>query len=91
VNIGGWGPREGVAALAFGAAGLGAAQGLTVAVVYGVLAFVAGLPGAVVLMRQTFPSAVRASNSQVNRRVKGEAVSDEERPTEEVSGHRVAA
>jgi hypothetical protein len=51
VNVGGWGPREGVAALAFGAAGLSAAQGLTTAVVYGVLAFVAGLPGAAVLLR----------------------------------------
>ncbi|MFE0021435.1 GTP cyclohydrolase II [Amycolatopsis sp. NPDC059021] len=50
VNIGGWGPREGVAALAFGAAGLGAAQGLTVAVVYGVLVLVASLPGAGVLL-----------------------------------------
>jgi uncharacterized membrane protein YbhN (UPF0104 family) len=51
VNIGGWGPREGVTAWAFGAAGLGAAQGLTVAVLYGVLAFVAGLPGLVVIVR----------------------------------------
>lgn len=49
VNIGGWGPREGVAAWAFGVAGLGAAQGLTTAVVYGLLAFVASLPGAGVL------------------------------------------
>jgi uncharacterized membrane protein YbhN (UPF0104 family) len=51
VNIGGWGPREGVTAWAFGAAGLSAAQGLTTSVVYGVLAFVASLPGAVVLLR----------------------------------------
>lgn len=51
VNVGGWGPREGVAALAFAAAGLSATQGLTTAVVYGVLAFVAGLPGAIVLLR----------------------------------------
>jgi uncharacterized membrane protein YbhN (UPF0104 family) len=50
VNIGGWGPREGVAAVVFGAAGLGAAQGLTTAVVYGVLALVASLPGAGVLL-----------------------------------------
>jgi 3,4-dihydroxy 2-butanone 4-phosphate synthase/GTP cyclohydrolase II len=52
VNVGGWGPREGATALAFGAAGLGAAQGVEVAVVYGVLAFVAGLPGAGVLLAQ---------------------------------------
>jgi 3,4-dihydroxy 2-butanone 4-phosphate synthase/GTP cyclohydrolase II len=56
VNIGGWGPREGVAALMFGAAGLGAAQGLTTAVVYGVLAFVASLPGALVLLRPERPA-----------------------------------
>ncbi|MFY1687367.1 lysylphosphatidylglycerol synthase transmembrane domain-containing protein [Plantactinospora sp. WMMB782] len=50
LNVGGWGPREGVTAWAFGAAGLGASLGFTVAVVYGVLAFVASLPGAAVLL-----------------------------------------
>ena len=50
VNVGGWGPREAVLAVAFGAAGLGSAQGLTVSVVYGVLTFVACLPGAVALL-----------------------------------------
>ncbi len=50
MNIAGWGPREGAAAWAFGAAGLSAAQGVTVAVVYGVLALVATLPGAVLLL-----------------------------------------
>ena len=49
VNIGGFGPREGVTAWAFAAAGLGATQGLTTAVVYGLLAFVASLPGLGVL------------------------------------------
>jgi len=48
--VAGWGPREGVAAWAFAAAGLGAAQGVATAVVYGVLVFVASLPGAVVLL-----------------------------------------
>jgi len=52
VNVGGWGPREGFVAWAFGVAGLGATLGLTVAVVYGVLAFVASLPGVgVILLR----------------------------------------
>jgi uncharacterized membrane protein YbhN (UPF0104 family) len=51
-NVGGWGPREGAAAWAFAAAGLGAAQGVAVAVVYGVMALVAGLPGAVVLVAE---------------------------------------
>ena len=50
MNIAGWGPREGAAAWAAGAAGLSAAQGVTVAVVYGVLALVATLPGAVLLL-----------------------------------------
>ena len=49
-NIAGWGPREGAAAWAFGAAGLTAAQGVTTAVVYGVMALVATLPGALVLI-----------------------------------------
>ncbi|MGY2876325.1 glycosyltransferase 2 family protein [Marmoricola sp. URHA0025 HA25] len=49
-NVAGWGPREGVAAWAFAAAGLGAAAGVTTAVVYGVMALVATLPGAVVLL-----------------------------------------
>jgi len=51
LNIAGWGPREGMAAWAFAAAGLGAAQGTTVAVLYGVLALVATLPGAFLLAR----------------------------------------
>jgi glycosyltransferase 2 family protein len=49
-NVAGWGPREGVAAWLFGAAGLGAAQGVATAVVYGVMAVVASLPGAAVLV-----------------------------------------
>ncbi|WP_344139570.1 lysylphosphatidylglycerol synthase transmembrane domain-containing protein, partial [Luedemannella flava] len=49
LNIAGWGPREGVAAWAFGAAGLTAAQGVATSVTYGVLTLVASLPGAVVL------------------------------------------
>jgi hypothetical protein len=49
-NIGGWGPREGVTAWAFAAAGLGASRGVSTAVVYGVMVFVATLPGAVVLL-----------------------------------------
>jgi uncharacterized membrane protein YbhN (UPF0104 family) len=49
-SIAGWGPREGAAAWAFMAAGLGAAQGVSTAVVYGVLSLAACLPGAVVLL-----------------------------------------
>ena len=49
-SVAGWGPREGVTAWVFGAAGLGAAQGVATAVVYGVMVLVASLPGAVVLV-----------------------------------------
>ena len=48
-NVGGWGPREGVTAWAFAAAGLGASRGVATAVAYGVMVFVASLPGAAVL------------------------------------------
>ena len=50
VNLGGFGPREATAALAFGAVGLGAAQGLSSAVAYGILTMVSTLPGALVLV-----------------------------------------
>jgi len=49
-NVAGWGPREGIAAWAFAAAGLGASTGVSAAVVYGVMSFVGTLPGAVVLV-----------------------------------------
>ena len=58
-NVAGWGPREGIAAWAFGAAGLGAEAGVATAVVYGVMAMVASLPGLVVLLvgRSRAPAA----------------------------------
>jgi hypothetical protein len=49
VNVAGWGPREGAAGWAFGAAGLGVELGVATAVAYGALALVGNLPGAVVL------------------------------------------
>jgi uncharacterized membrane protein YbhN (UPF0104 family) len=49
-SVAGWGPREGVTAWVFGAAGLGADRGVATAVVYGVMVLVASLPGAVVLL-----------------------------------------
>ncbi|CAL9362009.1 hypothetical protein SUDANB121_00693 [Nocardiopsis dassonvillei] len=54
VNVGGWGPREAATAAAFGAAGLGADLGLTVSVVYGLLALAAALPGLPVLAARLF-------------------------------------
>ncbi|MFI7078473.1 lysylphosphatidylglycerol synthase domain-containing protein [Micromonospora sp. NPDC049903] len=49
-NVAGFGPREGVAAWAFAAAGLTAAEGVAAATVYGALVLVASLPGAAVLL-----------------------------------------
>lgn len=55
VNVGGWGPREAATAAAFAAAGLGAQAGVTVSVVYGLLALVAAAPGMVVLGARALP------------------------------------
>ena len=49
LSVAGWGPREGAAAWVFGAAGLGVAAGVEVAVVYGVMSLVATLPGLLAL------------------------------------------
>ena len=53
LNLAGWGPREGMAAWSFGAAGLGAAQGLASAVAFGALVLVGTLPGALLLLLRT--------------------------------------
>jgi uncharacterized membrane protein YbhN (UPF0104 family) len=50
LSIGGWGLREGAAAWAFAAAGLGAATGVTVATLYAALMLAAVAPGAVLLL-----------------------------------------
>jgi uncharacterized membrane protein YbhN (UPF0104 family) len=55
-NVAGWGPREGATAWAFASVGLGAGQGVTVAVLYGLFALVAGLPGALVLLSRPRPA-----------------------------------
>jgi glycosyltransferase 2 family protein len=57
LNLAGWGPREGMAAWAFAAAGIGAGQGVATAVAYGAMVLVANLPGAVVLMVTVLHSA----------------------------------
>lgn len=49
-SIAGWGPREAVAASTSGLAGLSAADGVSTAVVYGVLVLAASLPGAVLFL-----------------------------------------
>lgn len=62
-NVAGWGPREGAAAWTFGAAGLGAEQGVAAAVAYGVIVAVASLPGAVVLAVDAASHGVRTKAS----------------------------
>lgn len=86
LNIGGWGPREGVTAWAFGAAGLGAETGLSVAVVYGVLSFVASLPGILVLLARWYeglrqPRTKTDAKTDVMTDVMTDAMTDEPAPT----------
>ncbi|MEU4236742.1 lysylphosphatidylglycerol synthase transmembrane domain-containing protein [Actinoplanes sp. NPDC026619] len=69
LNVGGWGPREAVTAWAFGAAGLSASQGLTIAVVYGVFAFVAALPGVVVVLVRAVTRVKVVATAQAVRAV----------------------
>jgi uncharacterized membrane protein YbhN (UPF0104 family) len=66
-NISGWGPREGVTAWAFAAAGLGAGRGVTTSVVYGVMAIVAALPGAAVLLLIWFRSTRLPARKRAKR------------------------
>lgn len=60
LNVGGWGPREAASAAAFGAIGLGAGAGLAASTAFGVLTFVAVLPGAVVLIAGLAGDLIRA-------------------------------
>jgi glycosyltransferase 2 family protein len=60
-NIGGWGPREGVTAWAFSAAGLGAGLGAATAVAYGIMVLAASLPGAIVLLLEWLPRRRRSN------------------------------
>jgi uncharacterized membrane protein YbhN (UPF0104 family) len=60
LSVGGWGVREGAAAWAFGAAGLGAAVGITVTTVFGVLCLAAMAPGAALLLADSARRGDRA-------------------------------
>jgi uncharacterized membrane protein YbhN (UPF0104 family) len=53
LNIGGWGPREGIAGWAFALAGFGAAAGVAASTLFGVLALIAVAPGALVTLLPT--------------------------------------
>ena len=52
-NIGGWGPREGVAAWAFASAGQGADHGVATSTAFAVLMLITTLPGAIVVVAAT--------------------------------------
>jgi glycosyltransferase 2 family protein len=48
LNVGGWGPREGIAGWAFALAGFGASAGVAASTLFGVLAIISIAPGAIV-------------------------------------------
>jgi uncharacterized membrane protein YbhN (UPF0104 family) len=64
LSIGGWGPREGAAAWAFAAAGLGAANGVTVSTLYAVLMLAAVAPGAGLLLADAVRRRRRSEESR---------------------------
>jgi uncharacterized membrane protein YbhN (UPF0104 family) len=68
LSIGGWGPREGVAAWAFAAAGLGAATGVTIATLYAVLMLAAVAPGAGLLLGDAVRRGRRPGHPDESRR-----------------------
>jgi len=70
-SVAGWGPREGMTAWVFAAAGLGTHRGVVTAVAYGVLVLVASLPGALVLVAGWIPRRARSSPTEPVRAVLG--------------------
>jgi uncharacterized membrane protein YbhN (UPF0104 family) len=67
ISVGGWGPREAVAASAFALFGLGAAAGVAASTAFGVLALVAVAPGALKMLVDRFRS-LHARSIIVKRR-----------------------
>jgi uncharacterized membrane protein YbhN (UPF0104 family) len=80
-SAGSWGPREGVTAWAFGAAGLGAQHGVATAVVFGVMVVVGSLPGAAVLVVAWFRGNRPPQRTQRSRRERA-ANASRDRPPE---------
>lgn len=87
LNVGGFGPREGATAWAFSAAGLGASTGLAVSVIYGVLSFVAALPGLAVLVARWYTGLRAGSGTPPTV---PDPAADYPRPSAEVSSEKYA-
>ncbi len=64
LNWGGWGPREGAAALVFPLFGSSAEVGVAVAFTYGILALVSVLPGAAILITRGVGAGRRAAETE---------------------------
>jgi uncharacterized membrane protein YbhN (UPF0104 family) len=65
LNMGGWGPREGIAGWAFAVAGIGASTGVAASALFGVVAMIAVAPGLILALtsavrRVRMPAPVRA-------------------------------
>jgi uncharacterized membrane protein YbhN (UPF0104 family) len=63
LNVGGWGPREGIAGWAFATAGLGSAAGVAASTTFGVLIMIAIAPGAAVALAGVVRARRRLSGS----------------------------
>jgi len=74
VGIGGFGPREAVAAVAFAAIGRSADAGVATSAGYGVLAAVSALPGVVVMLLDLRGSHPTSPTSQTSRTTLGDRV-----------------
>jgi uncharacterized membrane protein YbhN (UPF0104 family) len=79
LSVGGWGPREGMAAWAFAAAGIGAGQGVAAATAYGVMGLVATLPGAALLALDS----VRRAGSEDVEAEQDVVAGEEDRPVDQ--------
>jgi uncharacterized membrane protein YbhN (UPF0104 family) len=65
LNIGGWGPREGIAGWAFALAGFDASAGVAASTLFGVLAITSVVPGAILTV--VFTARKRKANDTVPR------------------------
>jgi uncharacterized membrane protein YbhN (UPF0104 family) len=86
LSIGGYGLREGAAAWAFAAAGLGAATGITVTILYAVLMLIAVSPGAGLLLRDAVRRRRGERLGQPGQLARAETTRAEAKPVEAVRG-----